>query len=226
MSIVTDLESKIRDRIEEINAVANLLPGVIIIHRMPGFSLEYMSPNGLQQLGITLEIFRSYSVLEYTEKYFNLEDAEDYTPKLHAMIDSNSDENVNFFQQVKINGSQDWAWHMSIVKILLRDDEGLPLLIINMAYKVDPMQHITKKVDRILKENDFLRKNIHQFSQLTKRECAVLKLLALGASSSETAEKLFIAESTVETHRKNIRKKLNTTAYFELCEYARAFDLI
>jgi DNA-binding CsgD family transcriptional regulator len=225
-SIPPDLESKIRDRIEQINTVANLFPGVIIIHRMPGFSLEYMSPNGLQQLGITLETFRSYSVLEYTEKYFNLEDAEDYAPKLHAMIDSNSDENVTFFQQVKINGSADWAWHMSIVKILLRDDEGLPLLIINMAYKVDPMQHINKKVDRLLKENDFLRKNINRFSQLTKQECVVLKLLALGVSAGETAEKLFITEGTVETHRKNIRRKLNTSAYYELCEYARAFDLI
>lgn len=226
MSTVPDLESKIRDRIEEINAVANLFPGVIIIHRMPGFSLEYMSPNGLAQLGISLAEFRNYSILEYTEKYFNLEDAEDYAPKLHAMIENNTDENVTFFQQVKINGSQDWAWHMSIVKILLRDDEGLPLLIINMAYKVDPMQHITKKVDRILKENDFLRKNLHRFSQLTKRECEVLKHLALGSSSAETANELFITESTVETHRKNIRRKLNTSAYFELCEYARAFDLI
>jgi DNA-binding CsgD family transcriptional regulator len=226
MIILPDLEHKIKARIEQINAIADLLPGVIIIHRMPGFTLEYMSANGLAQLGISLEVFRSYSVLEYTEKYFNLEDAEDYAPKLHAMIDSNTDENVTFFQQVKINGSHDWAWHMSVVKILLRDDEGIPLLIINMAFKVDPIQHITKKVDRILKENDFLRKNLPRFSQLTKRECEVLKHLALGSSSAETAEKLFIAEGTVETHRKNIRKKLNITAYFELCEYARAFDLI
>ncbi|GAA3957518.1 helix-turn-helix transcriptional regulator [Mucilaginibacter dorajii] len=224
--MIENLESKIRDRIAQIDAVANLLPGVIIIHRMPGFSLEYMSPNGLAQLGISLAVFRNYTLLEYTEKYFNLEDAEDYAPKLHAMIDNNTDENVTFFQQVKINGSQDWTWHMSIVKILLRDDEGLPLLVINMAYKVDPMQHITKKVDRILKENDFLRKNLNRFSKLTKQECVVLKLLALGSSSAETAEKLFITEGTVETHRKNIRKKLDTSAYFELCEYARAFDLI
>ncbi|RKR83053.1 regulatory LuxR family protein [Mucilaginibacter gracilis] len=221
-----DIESKIRNQIEQINAVANLFPGVIIIHRMPGFTLEYMSPNGLAQLGISLEEFRSYTVLEYTEKYFNLKDAEDYTPKLHHMIDCNTDEEVTFFQQVKINGSPDWAWHMSIIKILMRDDKGLPLLIINVAFKVDPMQHITTKVERILKENDFLQKNMHRFSQLTKRECAVLKQLALGKSSAETADELFIAIGTVETHRKNIRKKLNTTAYFELCEYARAFDLI
>lgn len=226
MNTSPDLENRIKDKIQQINAIVDLLPGVIIIHRMPGFSLEYMSPNGLAQLGITLETFRSYTIMEYTEKYFNLDDAEDYAPKLHAMIDSNSDENVTFFQQVKINGSLDWTWHMSIVKILMRDDKGLPLLIINTAYKVDPMQHVTPKVDRILKENDFLRKHLHRFSQLTRRECAVLKLLALGASSAETAEKLFIAVGTVETHRKNIRRKLNTATYFELCEYARAFDLI
>lgn len=221
-----DIEQKIKDRIEEINAVANLLPGVIIIHRMPGFSLEYMSPYGLAQLGISLETFRNYTVWEYLENHFNLEDAKEYEPKLHKMIDSNSDEGITFFQQVKINGSQDWTWHMGTMKILLRNDEGLPLLIINMALKVDPIQHITPKVERILQENTFRRKNIHLFSQLSKQECVVLRLLALGKSSAETASELFNAVGTIETHRKNIRRKLLTSDYFDLCHFAQAFDLV
>ncbi|MFP5041121.1 response regulator transcription factor [Parasediminibacterium sp. JCM 36343] len=221
-----DIEQKIKDRIEQINEVANLLPGVIIIHRMPGFSLEYMSPSGLAQLGITLETFRNYTLWEYTEKYFNLEDAKEYEPKLHKMIDSNTDENITFFQQVKINGSQDWTWHIGTMKILMRDDDGLPLLTINMVFKVDPMQQITTKVERILQENNFRRKNIHLFSQLSKRERLVLTLMALGKSSAETAAELFLALGTVETHRKNIRRKLNATDYYELCQFAQAFDLI
>ena len=53
-----------------------------------------------------------------------------------------------------------------------------------------------------------------------------LKYMALGKSSSETAIELFISLGTVDTHRKNIRKKLETKSYFELSQYARSFDLI
>jgi DNA-binding CsgD family transcriptional regulator len=50
--------------------------------------------------------------------------------------------------------------------------------------------------------------------------------MALGKSSSETAIELFISLGTVDTHRKNIRNKLETKSYFELTQYARSFDLI
>ncbi|MNT99653.1 DNA-binding transcriptional activator SdiA [compost metagenome] len=50
--------------------------------------------------------------------------------------------------------------------------------------------------------------------------------MALGKTSLETAEQLFIAQTTVETHRKNIKQKLNTNSYYEICQYARAFDLV
>ena len=220
------LENKIKEQIQQINSVSSSCPGIIVIFRMPSFKLEYMSPNGLALLGISLEEFRSFSTQEYTEKYFNPEDAKDYSPKLHAMLDRNTDESITFFQQVKYNGHEDWAWHLSSMKILMRDEQGLPLLVINMSFKIDPVQHVTQKVERILSENNFRRKHIHLYTQLTKREIEILKYMALGKSSLETGEELFLALGTVETHRKNIRKKLQTNEYYELCMFAQSFDLI
>lgn len=43
---------------------------------------------------------------------------------------------------------------------------------------------------------------------LTNREMDILKLMALGESSSSIADSLFISELTVNTHRKHILKKL------------------
>lgn len=226
MGTSNDLEQKIKTEIGKIHAVARLLPGVIIIHRMPDFILEYMSPSGLNQLGISLEKLRSYTPSEYIANYFSPEDAETYVPKIKLMIERNNDEDITFFQQVKINGNPDWVWHLSTMKILMRDDEGLPLLTINMAFKVDPIQHVTAKVERMLQENTFLRKNYQLFSNLTKREREILRLLALGKSSSEIADQLFIAVGTVETHRKKIKHKLKVSSFFDLSRYAMAFDLI
>jgi DNA-binding CsgD family transcriptional regulator len=226
MNKLPDLELKIQAEIDKIHAVANLLPGVTIIHRMPDFKLEYMSQNGLNQLGITLAELRSYSPPDYTAKYFNPEDAETYVPKVKGMVERNTDNDITFFQQVKINNNPDWVWHLSTMKILMRNDEGLPLLVINMAFKVDPIQHVTAKVERMLEENIFLRKNFGKFSNLTKRECEILRLMVLGKSSPEIASQLFIAAGTVDTHRKNIKHKLGANSSFELSQYARAFDLI
>jgi DNA-binding CsgD family transcriptional regulator len=226
MGTSNDLEQKIKAEIDKIHAVVHLLPGVIIIHRMPDFVLEYMSPTGLNQLGISLAEFRSYTPSQYIANYFSPEDAETYVPKIKLMIERNNDEDITFFQQVKINGNPDWVWHLSTMKILMRDDEGLPLLTINMAFKVDPIQHVTAKVERMLQENTFLRKNYQLFSNLTKREREILRLLALGKSSSEIADQLFIAVGTVETHRKKIKHKLKVNSFFEISQYAMAFDLI
>ena len=115
---------------------------------------------------------------------------------------------------------------MSSTKIFLRDEKGLPLLTITMSFQIDAMHHMAAKASRLLEENNFLRNNLHIFAKLSKREREVLALMALGKTSSETAQQLFIAQHTVETHRKNIRQKLNTNSYYEICQYARAFDLI
>ena len=115
---------------------------------------------------------------------------------------------------------------MASTMVLLRDDCDKPLLAITIAAPIDAMHHMTAKAERLLEENNFLRRNFHIFSKLGRREREVLKYLALGKSAQETAEVMFISLGTVETHRKNIRKKLNTSSIFELGQYARAFDLI
>ena len=95
-----------------------------------------------------------------------------------------------------------------------------------MSFPIDAMHHMVNKAGKLIDENNFLRLNYNRYCKLSKREREVLKLMAFGKSSSETANELFISLGTVDTHRKNIRKKLETKSYFELCQYARSFDLI
>lgn len=45
--------------------------------------------------------------------------------------------------------------------------------------------------------------------RLSKRELEIVKLISEELTTSEIAEKLFISDSTVETHRRNILSKLN-----------------
>jgi len=66
---------------------------------------------------------------------------------------------------------------------------------------------------------------VFQF-KLTKRELEIIKCLADGLSSLEMAEKLFISEHTVRTHRKNILKKTGVSGTSQLIKYAAEQQLI
>ncbi len=55
---------------------------------------------------------------------------------------------------------------------------------------------------------------------LSNREKEILQLIASGITSKEIAENLFIAKTTVDTHRKNMIRKLNLNNGNELVKYA------
>jgi two-component system, NarL family, response regulator NreC len=63
-------------------------------------------------------------------------------------------------------------------------------------------------------------------TSLTQREHEVLRLLALGHTNAEAAEKLHLSVRTVETHRANIQSKLGSTSRAELVRQALERGLI
>ena len=73
--------------------------------------------------------------------------------------------------------------------------------------------------DESLEEGSF-------FSTLTNRETEVLKLISNEYSSKEISEELHISINTVESHRKNLIKKLNVKNVVGLALYAHKNQLI
>src|SRR5688572_27281811 len=91
------LEQKIRENIAAIAAVAHEIPGVIIIHSNRGMGVEYMSPRGLEILGVTLEELIALGPAYY-DRFFNGEEAQDYVPKIIGALERNDDlEWVTYF---------------------------------------------------------------------------------------------------------------------------------
>ncbi|RZJ82382.1 MAG: response regulator transcription factor [Flavobacterium sp.] len=78
----------------------------------------------------------------------------------------------------------------------------------------------TEKVDPLF--TDVFKKRF----QLTKREIEIIQLVCNGATSAELSEKLFIAENTVNTHRRNIMYKLGVKNVAGLIGFARENDII
>jgi two-component system response regulator NreC len=64
------------------------------------------------------------------------------------------------------------------------------------------------------------------YDQLSEREREVLKLLALGYTAGQIADKLALSSKTVETYRTRIMEKLNLNSRVDLVQYALARGLL
>jgi DNA-binding NarL/FixJ family response regulator len=90
-------------------------------------------------------------------------------------------------------------------------------------------QEITDAIHVVAKGKTYLSddaattlKNAAQLESpvLTRRENEILRLIAEGLANPQIAEKLFLSQSTVETHRKSLMRKLNIKNTALLVRYA------
>jgi|GEM_PF-6619458 len=76
------------------------------------------------------------------------------------------------------------------------------------------------------RDRAFMEQYRANFEQLTTREREILSLVASGAGNPDIARQLYISRRTVEQHRKNINRKLQTNQLHVLIQYARTFGLL
>ena len=69
--------------------------------------------------------------------------------------------------------------------------------------------------------NDFMKK-----FQITTRETEIIGLIANGLTTKAIAAKLFVSEFTINTHRRNIARKLNIYTPVGLLNFAKSHGLI
>ena len=67
---------------------------------------------------------------------------------------------------------------------------------------------------------------VNAFTLLSQRELEVLRLVAMGSTNQEIAEKLVIGESTVKTHVSSILSKLNLSDRTQAAAYAWAAGIV
>ena len=220
-------EFEFTNKLQALEAVTDLIPAVIIIHKLSTMEVVWMSPNGLNRLGVTVAELNRLGA-EYHSRYFNPEDAADYVPRITSLLqdDAVPDGFVTYFQQVRPGAAQDWSWYLSSSQVFLRNPEGKPLYLISYATPIDPEHHITSKLSRLLEEKNFRRRYQDVYNSLTRREREILQHTALGTPASELAASLHISEKTVITHKRNIRSKIQAQSPYDVTRFAQAFDLI
>ena len=225
------LQQRIAARIAEAAPCLEGTPGVTIILNIHTASVVWMNGAGLRWLEVSLEDLIAIGP-DYHARFFNLEEADSYVPKMLDLVRRNDPaETVTIFQQVRTgpagpDGQRAFQWYASGVRIFLHGDDGAPLLVIATALPIDEEHYFTPKINRLLAENDLLRQQQQLFAGLSRREREVLGMMVRDVPSPEIAARLFLSEETVKTHRRNIRRKLGLSTGYDLVLFAQAFDVV
>jgi DNA-binding NarL/FixJ family response regulator len=100
----------------------------------------------------------------------------------------------------------------SAIKTVLADQNYFSPLVQKIIVK----KYTSTTINRDKKE---------QKIKLTTREIEIVKLISAGLTSHQMADKLFISQRTVETHRANLLKKVGATNSIELLKILEKLEI-
>lgn len=127
----------------------------------------------------------------------------------------------SFVDSYMILRAKQTGFHACISKDI-QSSELIPILkSSNSDFMSFPDLNFANK-NQIVKAEELLS----AFSLLTKRELEVVKILVNGKSTKENADELNISIYTLETHKKNIFRKLEINSIGELIHIAHEYKLL
>ncbi len=133
--------------------------------------------------------------------------------KTLALTSHGDNKMISELTQSKVNG------------YLLKDTEKSELL--EAIHKVsEGGQYFSEHVKEVVLENFFSPKDDPSKPELSNREIEILRLIAEEFTAQEIADKLFISQHTVNTHRKNLLSKLHVKNVAGLVKYAYENNLL
>lgn len=226
MDCSEEIKAEILKKIEAFNQLSEDLP-VLIIHDIRKGGVLYMTPYGLSQLKTDLKTLHEMGDA-YFQTYFNPDDIDNYLTEFMKFVNNPNNYNswFTFFQQVKTNQEHVYDWYLSASKVIITDAEsGKAIYAMTIALQLNEYLPIAPKLNRLLEENEFIKKNVHKFSSLTKTEKKILQYIAQGFNFKEIAGFVNITADTYRTHRKNLKRKLEAVSDIDLIKYAHAFNL-
>lgn len=161
--------------------------------------------------------------MEYLVNHVHLDSIKNilkFLPPFYASQEPH--QTMAFVQYVKVGRDSDYSSFISFTKPSRLPDKH----ILWLTCEAKEFGKMSKKVEQVIRMDEFKLKHFKRYQQLTSREVEILKLLANGCNNPQIAERLFISRQTVETHRKHIKRKLEIRSLRDLMRYAFVFDLI
>ena len=199
---------------------------------------QFLTREGLIKLMEGTQHFDLVGVLENREQW--MEQVTQAQPDVLILDypERQSDMNVTLTEFIKLQASNILIVTNEVEKGHIRN--LLSLGVKGIVTKRCSQTEIIHAIESVAKSNRFFCNSIleivmapHQEAaanceptDLSKREFEVLELIAKGYRTVDIAEKLFVSIHTINSHRKNILKKLNLKSPAQLIVYALESKLV
>ena len=236
-------QSLVEIHIQKIKQMDEFLPqslSFFILTDTSRNSFPFVSKNFVPNMGLDPEMMKEHGP-NYWFQYFHPDDLEVWVKLLQDLMTFTLTE-VDPEDRLRL--SYTWNFRVKTVKgnyvnlfeheiPYLLDNDGKPVVGVGHLTIVgdgEPMP-IKGSVKRLNDKGEYETLYIKSFSQkllsggLTNRELDIVRLLALNFSSKKIGDSLSISSHTVDTHRRNILKKLNLSSTGELVGYMKMHQL-
>jgi DNA-binding CsgD family transcriptional regulator len=234
----TSLEEHIK-KIIELDAYLPYSSTFFCITNTQNLSFEYISKNMAACLGLDYDVMKNKG-MNYFWSRMHPDDLEPWLQALNELmkftlsdisVEERSKMSYTWNYRIK-NGNDVYVNIIQNTTPLEFDVKDKP--IIGLAHYTVLDSKINLQVSataKLLNENnEYETKYFNNFSQkllsdgISNRERDVVRLLVLNYSSKAIADKLNISSNTVDTHRRNILKKLNISSTGELIGMMKTND--
>jgi len=220
------LERKINKNEFSIEAVGNYLPGNILVTDLNQLSTEYMNSNGCNILGHNVEELQELGP-EYYQRFFVPEEIGLVISTYQHMQQQQDVSGIyNFAHRVKAVSDAGYKWYFASAKLMYSPGHAVADKMLLIVNEVNSLGNIAKKINSVLEESDWMKQHFKKFCRLSKREKEIIGLLVSGKNSSQISEIFNLSRLTVNTHRRNIKQKLEIKTFSELYKFAVVFDLL
>jgi DNA-binding CsgD family transcriptional regulator len=220
------LERKIHKGEFSIESVGNHLPGNVLVTDLSRFTTIYMNNRGCNILKHSAEELEELGP-EYYQRFFVPEEITVIVRYYEGMLQRQSPSDIyNFVHRVKVPGDSSYKWYFASAKLMYTPGQAVSDKMLLVVNEVNSAGSIAKKINSVLDESDWIKKNFKKFCRLTKREKEIITLLAYGRNGKDVSDILGISRLTVNTHRRNITNKLEAKNFAELYKFAISFGLI
>jgi LuxR family transcriptional regulator len=219
------LERKIYKNEFSIDAVGDYLPGNILVINLDNFSTEYMNNSGCNILMHSAEELAQLGP-QFFQKFF-IPDETNFSVSRYISMQQKQDDTAiyNFTHRAKPLKDPFYKWYFASAKLLYEPNQVVSSKILLIVNEVNTLGSIAKKINSVLDESDWMKKNFSKFCRLTPKEKQIITLLVLGNNNTTISDTLLISKSTVITHRRNIKHKLEIKTFSDLYKFAITFGL-
>lgn len=233
-----DLESEIK----QLKHIEKSLPPTIGLYLLDlhSFRYAYMSQRSMDITGISPQNYEQKG-LNYFFEHLHPEDRLIIINKTlplykKALEDCDHEErlhlnaSLNYRIKPETSENEEFRHVLSQLSIKSVSDAHMPLLLLGVFSQLKLEQYRGQDFKLYLNEEGRTTRIILDerlsSNPLTEKELQVLSQLSLGLSSKQIAESLFISKHTVDTHRRNVLKKLDVQNSIEAVIYCRSMGWI